>query len=202
MTLDKHEGELHDQMARCGFGCSFIFPMRRKCLLRDHHKRCHKGLPHREPILDGTPCDGKSVTTNPPMREERSRSPLRELSIYDNQSSPPKTPGRSFSEEELLIDLQDPLGLENPESPPKEDTVSATPPRIVTEVVAGSTTMDRGTSPITWIPLSPTHPSLEWKLIPLDLPEPSRPVYRDFLSKPDRYSRYLLSADPRFESVM
>ena len=163
-------------MARCGLGCSFIFPLRRKCLLRDHHKRCHKGLPHREPILDRTLFDGKSDTTNPPMREERShspstnppmreersRSPLRETASYENQNSPPKTPGHSFSEEEMLIDLHDPLGLENlesppknllgfenPESPPTEDTVSVTPPRIVTEVDAGSTTMDRGTSPIT-----------------------------------------------------
>ena len=137
------------------------------------------------------------------------------MASYENQNSPPKTPGRSFSEEELLIYLHDPLGLENlesppknllgfqnPESPPEEDTVSATPPRIITEVVAGSTSMDRGMSPITWVPSSPTQPSLEWKLIHLELPEPSRPVYKDFLPKPDKYSSYLLSADPRFESEM
>ena len=100
-------------MARCGFGCSLTFLMRRKCLLRDHHKRCHKGLPHQEPILDRTPCYGKSDTINPPMREERSRSPLREIVSYENQNRPPKTRGLTFSEEELLIELQDLLVLEN-----------------------------------------------------------------------------------------
>ena len=200
-ALDRHEAELHDKMARCGFGCSFVFPLRRKCLLRDHHKKCHKGLPHRDPIIDGkAKCN--DITTCPPVREERSRSPLRELSDDDG---PPRTPGRSFEEEEdeFLVNFDDPLGLENPESPPKEDTVSATPPRIVGEATAGSTdTVERGTSPVCWNPTSPAKPDLGWKLIPVDIPDFSRPIYKDFLSKPDRYTTYLLSADPRFKCLI
>ena len=71
--------------------------------------------------------------------------------------------------ENLEIPSKNLLGFGNPEVPPMEDTVSVMPPRIVTEVVARSTTMDRGTSLITWVPSSLTQPLQEWKLIPLDL---------------------------------
>ena len=38
-VLERHEKEDHNRLAQCGFGCDFIFPFQRKCLLHDHHKR-------------------------------------------------------------------------------------------------------------------------------------------------------------------
>ena len=91
--LERHERENHNRLSKCGFGCNFIFPIHKKCLLRDHHKRCHLGLLYKDPIMcqsDRPRSRSRSPIGNDPT-VQTGGSPLR--------GTPPKTPTMSDVDE-------------------------------------------------------------------------------------------------------
>ena len=63
---ERHAGETREGgPVQCVFGYNFKFPIHKKCLLQDHHKKCHSGLLHKDPIM---------CQSDTPRR--RSRSPI------------------------------------------------------------------------------------------------------------------------------
>ena len=168
-VLERHEKEDHSRLAKCGFGCTFTFPFHKKCLLRDHHKRNHAGLRHKDPMM----CESD-------RGRSRSRSPIGAapggcVTMSPFVGSPPRTPTMSDIDEFVFPDLIE------------EDLDGNNNVRVM-----------EGSSPKGDLagPASPTHVSMEWKLVPVDV-HSMKPLYR-FLPKPCKYTEYYLKGDPRF----
>ena len=145
--LERHERENHDRLAKCGFGCNFIFPIHKKCLLRDHHKRCHLGLLHRDPIM----CD---------RPRSRSRSPIGIAPTVQTGNSPlkNKTPTMSDVDEcEFFYFVEDDIDHNN--------NVSG-----VSKLRGGSPKGD------VLGPASPSQVPVQWKLTPIDV-DVAKPLY-------------------------
>ena len=88
-VLERHEKEDHNRLAQCGFGCNFKFPIHKKCLLRDHHKKCHSGLLHKDPIM----CHSDMPKSR--LRSPIGTAPTVQAGNSSYRGTPPKTPTMS-----------------------------------------------------------------------------------------------------------
>ena len=171
-VLERHKREDHNSLAKCGFGCDFVFPLHKKCLLRDHHKKHHAGLRHKDPIMFRSD-RGRS----------RSRSPIEAapgacVTMSPFVGSPPRTPTMSDVDEFVFTDLVE------------EDLDHNNNVCVLPETGGSSPQGD------TAGPASPDHGPVEWKLVPVDV-DIMKPIY-SFLPKPCKYTEYYLRGDPRF----